>query len=55
MSKFLALFAGAIGANVLLAGVRLPLGFSVERPLIISIGGMLFASLIMILVMPRNR
>ena len=53
--NFLALFAGAIGANVLLAGVRLPLGFSIERPLIISIGGMLFASLIMILVMPRNR
>ena len=53
--NFLALLAGAIGANILLAGVRLPLGFSIERPLIISIGGMVFASLIMILLMPRNR
>ena len=53
--NFCVLFAGAIAAKLLLRDVRLPLGYSIERPLIISIGGMLFASLIVLLLMPRDR
>ena len=53
--NFCVLFAGAVAANLLLQDVRLPLGFSIERPLIISIGGMIFASLITLLLLPRDR
>ena len=52
--NFCMLFAGAVAANLLLKDVRLPLGFSIERPVIISIGGMVIASLIALLLMPRN-
>jgi hypothetical protein len=53
--NFCVLLAGAIAANLLLKEVRLPIGYSIERPLIISVGGMLFASLLALLLMPRDR
>ena len=53
--NFCVLFAGAVAANLLLKDVRLPLNSSTERMLIISIGGMVVASLILVLLMPKNR
>jgi hypothetical protein len=53
--NFCVLFAGAVAANLLLKDVRLPLNSSIERMLIISIGGMVVASLIMVLLMPKDR
>ena len=46
--NFAVLFAGAVAANMLLQDVRLPVNSLMERVLIISIGGMVVASLIMI-------
>ena len=53
--NFAVLFAGAVAANMLLQDVRLPVNSLMERVLIISIGGMVVASLIMILLMPRDK
>ncbi len=53
--NFCVLFVGAIAANFLLKDVHLPFGYSIERPMIISLGGMLVASLILLLLMPRDR
>ena len=53
--NFCILFAGAVAANLLLTEVRLPLGFTIERPIIFSIGGMIIVSLIALIVMPRDR
>jgi hypothetical protein len=53
--NFCILFAGAVAANLMLTEVRLPLGLSIERPIILSIGGMIIVSLIALIVMPRDR
>ena len=53
--NFCVLLAGALAANILLSEVRLPFGYSIERPLIISLGGMLVVSLVALLLMPRDR
>jgi hypothetical protein len=53
--NFCVLLAGALAANYLLREVHLPFGYSIERPMIISMGGMLFVSLVVLLIMPRDR
>jgi hypothetical protein len=53
--NFCVLFAGAVAANLLLQNVRLPVNSMTERVLIISIGGMVVASLMIILLMPKDR
>lgn len=53
--NFLVLLAGAITANVLMKNVRLPLDYYIERPLVITLGGMLAASIILLLVLSRDR
>jgi hypothetical protein len=53
--NFLVLFAGAVMANLLLIDMRLPFGLSSERPVVISIAGMIVVSLVTLLVLPRDR
>jgi uncharacterized membrane protein YeaQ/YmgE (transglycosylase-associated protein family) len=53
--NFCVLLAGALAANLLLRDVRLPVDSMMERVLIISIGGMVIASLVIMLLMPRDR
>jgi hypothetical protein len=53
--NFLVLFAGAVMANLLMSEVRLPFGLSAERTVVISIAGMIVVSLIVLLVLPRDR
>jgi hypothetical protein len=53
--NFCALFAGAVAANLLMQDVRLPVDSMMERLLIISIGGMVIASLVIMLLMPKDR
>jgi hypothetical protein len=53
--NFLVLFAGAVMANLLMSDVRLPFGLSSERPVVVSIAGMIVVSLIALLVLPRDR
>jgi hypothetical protein len=44
-----------VAANLLLQDVRLPVTSTMERVLIISIGGMVVASLVTMILMPRDR
>jgi hypothetical protein len=53
--NFCVLFAGAVAANLLLQDVRLPVTSTMERVLIISIGGMVVVSLVTMILMPRDR
>jgi hypothetical protein len=53
--NFAVLFGGAVAANLLLQNVRLPVDSLMERAMIISIGGMVVASLILILLIPKDR
>ena len=48
------LSAGAIAANNLMSGVILRVGF-IQRVLLLSIGGMLAVSLVMLLLFPRQK
>ena len=48
------LFAGAIAANSLMSGIILRIGF-IQRVLLISVGGMLVVSLVMLLLFPRQK
>jgi uncharacterized membrane protein YeaQ/YmgE (transglycosylase-associated protein family) len=53
--NFLALFVGAVVANLLMKQVRLPLSHDFERPLFVSIAGMAVASVITLVFLSRDR
>lgn len=53
--NFCALLLGAIGANLLMKQVRLPLDYDFERPLFISIAGMAVASIVTLFFLSRDR
>jgi len=48
------LAAGAVFANNLMSGIILRIGF-IQRVLLISVGGMLVVSLVMLLLFPRQK
>ena len=52
--NFCVLAGCAVMANMLLSEVRLPIGLSFERPVIISLGGMVVGSLLVLLLLPRD-
>jgi hypothetical protein len=51
----LLLFAGALAADYLTRGMTTPLGYLVERTLLVSFAGMLVASILLLLLFPRHR
>jgi hypothetical protein len=51
----LLLFAGALTADYLTRDMTMPLGYLVERTLLVSFAGMLVASILLLLLFPRAR
>jgi hypothetical protein len=51
----LLLFFGAMAADFLTRGMTMPLGYLVERTLLVSFAGMLVASILLLLLFPRHR
>ena len=49
------LFAGALAADYLTRCMTMPLGYLVERTLLVSFAGMLVASILLLLLFPRHR
>ncbi len=49
------LFAGAVTANYLSRSITLPLGYMMERTLLVSFAGMLTCSILLLLLFPRPR
>ena len=49
------LFAGALAADYLTRGMTMPLGYLVERTLLVSFAGMLVASILLLMLFPRHR
>jgi hypothetical protein len=52
--NFCVLLAGAVIANLLMKNVEMPLDYSLQRPLIVSMAGMAVAALISLLVLSRD-
>ncbi|MFO1132459.1 MAG: hypothetical protein U1E16_10690 [Hyphomicrobiales bacterium] len=48
------LFLGAYGANVLMAGLDLPLDYYFMRPVVISFAGMLVTALLVLAILARG-
>ena len=49
------LFVGAQAADYLTRGLTMPLGYLMERTLLVSFAGMLAASILLLLLFPRHR
>jgi hypothetical protein len=53
--NLLLLLGGALAADYLSKGIAIPLGYLLERTLVVSFVGMLAASIMLLLLFPRPR